>query len=191
MTFSAFLLFWGRVSDLYSAKPVFTYGFIVLGVLNLVISFLPDKYSFFVLRAISGIAGACLIPASFRLIAAVFEPDELGKAFTLYSMSGPIANTSGIIVAGFIDMAPGTGQAAAWRWFFRMLAIMILPVAVASLFFVPAPTGDDAGVEGKWKRLDLVGVMTWVSSPPDQVTNEVQHAISHHLPHSRTHARSV
>jgi predicted MFS family arabinose efflux permease len=60
VTFSAFLLFWGRMSDLFSPKHVFAYGFIALGVLNLVISFLPDKYSFFVIRAISGIAGAAL-----------------------------------------------------------------------------------------------------------------------------------
>jgi hypothetical protein len=32
VTFAAFLLFWGRVSDLYSAKPVFLYGFAGLGV---------------------------------------------------------------------------------------------------------------------------------------------------------------
>jgi MFS family permease len=79
VTFGAFLLLWGRVADLYSAKPVFCYGFLGLGVMNLIISFLPDRYSFFVLRAISGIFGACLIPAAFRLIVAVFEPDELGK----------------------------------------------------------------------------------------------------------------
>jgi MFS family permease len=28
VTFAAFLLLWGRVSDLYSAKPVFAYGFL-------------------------------------------------------------------------------------------------------------------------------------------------------------------
>jgi MFS family permease len=106
VTFAAFLLFWGRVSDLYSAKPVFAYGFLSLGVLSLVISFLPDRYSFFVIRAISGIAGATLIPASFRLIVAVFEPHELGKAFTIYSSVGAIANSTGVIVAGFIEYIP-------------------------------------------------------------------------------------
>lgn len=106
VTFAAFLLLWGRVSDLYSAKPVFSFGFIALGVLSLVISFLPDKYSFFVVRAISGIAGATLIPASFRLIVAIFEPHELGKAFTIYSSVGAIANSTGVIIAGLIEYIP-------------------------------------------------------------------------------------
>jgi MFS family permease len=106
------------VSDLYSAKPVFAYGFLSLGALSLIISFLPDRYSFFVIRAISGIAGATLIPASFRLIVAVFEPHELGKAFTVYSSVGAIANSTGVIVAGFIEYIPnGTSFLSRWmRW---------------------------------------------------------------------------
>jgi MFS family permease len=164
VTFSSFLLFWGRVSDLYSAKPVFSYGFVALGILNLIISFLPDKYSFFVIRAISGIAGAALIPAAFRLIVAVFEPHELGKAFTLYGMSGALANVTGIIIAGFLSFDEATGQKAAWRFFFRLLAVMILPAAVASLYFIPKPQGAIADVEGKWKRLDLVGAFSMLAA---------------------------
>jgi MFS family permease len=160
VTFSAFLLFWGRVSDLYSAKPVFAWGFAALGVLNLIISFLPDKYSFFVIRALSGVAGAALIPAAFRLIVAVFEPHELGKAFTLYGMSGVLANVSGIIVAGFLSFDTATDQKAAWRFFFRLLAVMIIPAAVASFIYIPKTQGSIANIEGKWKRLDLVGAFS-------------------------------
>jgi len=115
VTFGAFLLFWGRVSDLYSAKPVFCYGFVVLGCLQLVISFLPDRFSFFIFRAISGIAGACLIPSSYRLITALFEKEELGKAFTLFGMSGALANVTGTIAAGLVSYIPTHGQGAAWR----------------------------------------------------------------------------
>jgi MFS family permease len=157
VTFAAFLLFWGRVSDLYSAKPVFSYGFILLGLINLVISFVPDKYSFFVLRAISGVAGACLVPAAFRLIVQVFEPEELSKAFTLYGLSGPLGNVTGSIIAGFIQYIPNGGQMSAWRWFFRILCIMILPVAVGSLYLIPNSKGSNADTESKWKRLDLLG----------------------------------
>ena len=162
-TFSAFLLFWGRVSDLFSAKPVFSYGFVTLGVLDLIISFMPNRYAFFVLRAISGIAGACLIPASYRLIVAVFEPQELGLAFTLFGMSGALANVTGLIVAGFVSYIPTHGQGEAWRWFFRILAIVILPVAVGSLFWIPKPSGGLAHVDNKVKRLDLVGAFSMLA----------------------------
>jgi len=115
VTFSAFLLFWGRVSDLYSAKPVFSFGFLALGILDIVISFLPDRFSFFILRAVSGIAGSALIPASYRLITAVFEKHELSKAFTLFGMAGAISNVTGVIGAGAISYVPTHGQGAPWR----------------------------------------------------------------------------
>lgn len=160
VTFAAFLLFFGRVSDLYSPRPVFVYGFTGLGLLSLVISFLPEKYSFFVLRALSGIFGACLIPSSYRLIVYVFETKELELAFTLYGVSGAIANVAGIVVAGFVAYIPQGGQMQDWRWFFRILAIIILPAALLSFKLVPhvvgmqyeCPEGDT-----KLKRLDLVG----------------------------------
>jgi MFS family permease len=158
VTFAAFLLFWGRVSDLYSAKPVFAYGFTALGVLSLVISFLPDMYSFFVLRAIAGIAGSALIPSSYRLITEVFEAHELGRAFTLFGMSGALANVTGVIIAGVIDLIPLHGQGASWRWFFRVVAVIIIPFAVAALIYIPTRRGSDSDSEtAKWKRLDLPG----------------------------------
>ena len=129
-TFSAFLLFWGRVSDLVSAKSVFSFNFMALGILNLVISFLPDKYSFFVVRVISGIAGAALIPASYRLIVAIFEPQELCKAFIVYGISSVLANTSGIVVAALLEFIANEGQMVAWRWFFRILAAVIVSPSI-------------------------------------------------------------
>ncbi len=137
---------------------MFSFGFIALGIINLVISFLPDKFSFFVLRAISGVAGATLIPAAFRIIVVIFEPHELNKAFTIYGLSGALANVSGLMIAGFISYIPGSGQMTDWRWFFRLMAFVILPCAAGSLFWIPKPRGDAAHVESKWKRLDLVGI---------------------------------
>lgn len=130
-TFAAFLLFWGRMADIYSAKSVFVYGFIALGLMNLVLSFLADKYSFLIIRALSGIAAAAVIPAGYRLIVSIFEPKELGKALALYGMSGGLANVLGNIGAGAIDMIPATGQMVGWRWFFRITAALIVSFATA------------------------------------------------------------
>ncbi|KAL1407455.1 hypothetical protein Q8F55_006888 [Vanrija albida] len=164
---AAFLLFWGRVSDLYSTKPVFTYGFVVLGLLSLVISFLPDKYSFFVIRGLSGIAGSALIPSSYRLIVACFEPHELGRAFTVYGMAGAFSNIAGTILGAVIALIPGTGQMANWRWFFRIISIIILPASLAAHRLIPKLRGHDAASVNprpKWKRLDLPGALMMLTA---------------------------
>ena len=120
VTFASFLLFWGRFADLYSPKPVFCYGFLGLGILNLIISFLTDKYSFLILRAISGISAAALIPSSYRLITAVFEEHELPRAFTVYSLSGALGASFGVQIGGLVELIPYGGQMNGWRWYFRI-----------------------------------------------------------------------
>ncbi|KAL7422343.1 hypothetical protein Q5752_002989 [Cryptotrichosporon argae] len=166
VTFASFLLFWGRVADLYSAKPVFAWGFLGLGITNLIISFMPEQYSYFIFRAISGIFGAATIPSAFRLILAIFEPDELSVALTLFGLSGALANVTGLVIGGFFGFITAGGQMSAWRWFFRMITIVICPFAFASFVLVPKTKGDraDECTDGKWKRLDLVGSFLMLAS---------------------------
>ncbi|KAK8854629.1 hypothetical protein IAR55_003368 [Kwoniella newhampshirensis] len=167
VTFAAFLLFWGRVSDLYSAKPVFAYGFLLLGLINLIISFMTDKYAYFIFRALSGIAGAATIPSAFRLILAIFEPEELSLALTLFGLSGALANITGLVLAGFFGFITADGQNAAWRWFFRMITIIIVPFAFAAITLVPKTKGDKADKctsRDKFKRLDLIGSFSMLVS---------------------------
>ena len=125
MTFASFLLFWGRMADLYSPKLIFCYGFLVFGILNLIVSFLVDKYSFLVFRGLAGVSAAALIPASYRLITAIFEAHELPRAFTVYSLSGSIAGATGVMFGGVMMLIPGGGQMAGWRWFFRIIAAIM------------------------------------------------------------------
>lgn len=112
---------------------VFSYGFLAFGVLNLVISFLTDQIAFFVLRGISGVAAACLIPASYRLISAVFTHEELPRAFTIYTLCGALGAGLGVPLGGIVQLIPGGGQMSGWRWYFRITTI-IMSVEPSSSF---------------------------------------------------------
>lgn len=58
-TFAVFLLFAGRLSDLFPAEIVFEAGFFLLGIFTLVTSFVThSKYGFLILRGIGGVCGA-------------------------------------------------------------------------------------------------------------------------------------
>ncbi|ORY35678.1 major facilitator superfamily domain-containing protein [Naematelia encephala] len=168
VTFASFLLFWGRVSDLYSAKPVFAWGFLGLGIINLIISFMPNQYAYFVFRAISGIFGAATIPSAFRLILAIFEPEELQVALTIFGLSGALANVTGLLIGGFFGFITAGGQMAGWRWFFRFITIVIVPFSFAAFTMVPKTKGDKAEEvvdrADKFKRLDIVGCFSMLVS---------------------------
>lgn len=167
VTFASFLLFWGRVADLYSAKAVFAYGFLGLGATNLVISFMPNQFAYFIFRALSGIAGAATIPSAFRLILALFEPKELNIALTIFGLSGAIANVTGLVIAGFFGFITANDQQAGWRWFFRMMAIVIVPFGVSALTLIPQSAGklvEQLSPRDKLKRLDIVGCFMMLAS---------------------------
>ena len=55
LTLAAFLLTGGRVSDVWSAKPVFCLGLVIVGAFSIGIGFVKTKAGMFVLRALSGI----------------------------------------------------------------------------------------------------------------------------------------
>lgn len=65
LSFAAFLLVAGRLADTFQVRILFLTGLIGLGSLCLVTSFITNnKYGFFVIRGISGLCGALIIPAA-------------------------------------------------------------------------------------------------------------------------------
>jgi hypothetical protein len=59
LTFASVLLFAGRLADLFPAQIVFEAGFLALGIISLVTSFVTSsKFGFLILRGIGGICGA-------------------------------------------------------------------------------------------------------------------------------------
>lgn len=71
---------------------------------------------------------------------------------------------TGVIVAGFIEYIPYHNQMAPWRWFFRIVSIVALPVAAGSLVWIPKPRGAAANAGNKFKRLDLVGAFLMLAA---------------------------
>lgn len=72
----------------------------------------------------SGLAGSALVPSAYRLIASNIPKEERGVAYTLYGMTGSIANVSGNLIAGAVAMIAGSGQMRHFRWFFRIVCIL-------------------------------------------------------------------
>ncbi|KAK1922228.1 major facilitator superfamily domain-containing protein [Papiliotrema laurentii] len=162
--FASFLLLFGKVADLYSAKPVFTFGFLFCGLSSILISFMTDQYAFYVFRALYGIRAAATIPSAFRLILAVFPAGEVQMALGLFSLSAALANTTGLIIGGLFGLIDQTGQMAAWRWYFRAVAMISIPCALAAHLVAPWTGSTHPDVTRKWKYLDLPGCLLILSA---------------------------
>ena len=107
LSFSAFLLFAGRLSDLFPAQIVFEAGFAVLGIFSLVTSFVTtNKYGFLVLRGLGGVSGAMTIPSAYHLLVHMFpEPKEQQAKLSLLGLAGASGNVLGLVIAGLCMLA--------------------------------------------------------------------------------------
>ncbi|WVW83145.1 hypothetical protein I302_105163 [Kwoniella bestiolae CBS 10118] len=156
LCFAAFLLFAGRLADLFPAQIVFEAGFFILGILSLVTSFVTsNKYGFLILRGLGGIAGAMTIPSAYHLTVHMFpEPKEQQGKLALLGMAGAVGNVLGLVLAGICMLAN-------YRWFFRVLAILCVLFTVICIFLLPftGSTYIPDPSTPRWKRLDIIGVL--------------------------------
>ncbi|KAG8693514.1 hypothetical protein FRC09_010458 [Ceratobasidium sp. 395] len=146
-TFASFLLISGRISDVYSPKPVFVLGTGFFGLTTLAGGFPHDKISFLVLRALQGIGASLTIPSSLNLIVQMF-PDrrEQGRAFGWYSSWPAVLGT----MVGAILV-----QYASWRWIFWLISIIAIPISIACVLLIPKTPRNP---EHKKTKFDFVGV---------------------------------
>ncbi|KAL1410667.1 hypothetical protein Q8F55_004686 [Vanrija albida] len=154
LSFAATLLFAGRLADLYPPSIVYVAGFLGLGIFYLVISFVKDQYTFFVLRALSAGAGVLAIPTSVNMIVQMFpESTQQAKMLAMFGMSGALGNTSAFILAGLFLLLD-------WRWYFRFIAFLVIPFALLAFFLMPKTEAvtKSASAKEKWRRMDLGGV---------------------------------
>ncbi|KAI0791401.1 MFS general substrate transporter [Abortiporus biennis] len=157
LTFAAFLLISGRISDIYSPKYAFVIGAFVLGVFSIGAGFSPDKITLIVLRALSGICASLTIPSALTLLVNLFpEPAEQGRALGLFGGCGAIGNALGLIIGAiFVEFAT-------WRWVFWFVAVVSIPISGACLLLIPANAAQENRVQNpngpRWKSLDIGGV---------------------------------
>ncbi|WOO83271.1 Drug resistance protein [Vanrija pseudolonga] len=159
LAFASTLLFAGRLADLFPPNIIYTIGFFGLGVFYLIISFMTNDYAFYVLRALSGLLAVLTVPSSINMIIQMYpEPEEQAKKLGLFGMSGALANTIALVLAGaFVT--------ASWRWYFRFIAILVIPFSVGAWFLMPRTKAVAEDIKGseKWKRMDLVGVFIMIA----------------------------
>ncbi|WWD03085.1 hypothetical protein V865_001131 [Kwoniella europaea PYCC6329] len=157
LCFGAFLLFAGRLSDLFPAQIIFEAGFLGLGVISLITSFVTSsKYGFLILRGLGGICGAMTIPSAFHLTVHMFPtPEEQQKKLALMSLAGGLGNVLGLVLAGLC-------MEASYKWFFRLIAIICITFTIATIILLPY-TGSSYSTKHdpipRWRRMDVPGVI--------------------------------
>ena len=145
VTLSALLLLGGSAGDRYGRRSMFVAGLGGFVVASVLCGLAPGVGFLIVARALQGVAGALLVPASLSIISSVFDGDDRGRAIGAWSGLAAVAGAAGPLAGGWLV------DAGSWRLIF-FLNVHVAAVAVAiALHHVPETSDDDAG------PLDMTG----------------------------------
>ncbi|OUC93360.1 MFS transporter [Streptosporangium minutum] len=149
IAFGGLLLLGGRLSDLFGARKVFTTGWIILIAGSIVAAAAGNVWIEIGGRAVQGVGGALIAPASMTLLMMLFghNPRELGKAMALYGAAAPAGGTAGVFLGGVIT------EYLSWPWVF----IVYVPIGLATLAAVPALLPS---VQGRRGSVDVLGAVS-------------------------------
>jgi EmrB/QacA subfamily drug resistance transporter len=149
LTFAGFLLLGGRAADLYGRRRVFMSGLALFSVASLLGGFATNSAELTAARAVQGLGGAVLSPATLTLIITTFSGARLAKALGMWGAVAGAGGAVGSILGGVLTAT------LSWRWvLFVNVPIGIAAFVVAGMFLAER-RGQDSSV-----RLDVAGAVT-------------------------------
>jgi EmrB/QacA subfamily drug resistance transporter len=156
LTFAGFLLLGGRAADLFGRRRVYLFGLVLFAAASLVGGFAQSSGWLTAARAVQGVGGAVLSPATLTIIVTSFSGARLAKALGLWSAVAGAGGAAGVILGGVLTAE------LSWRWvLFVNVPIGIATMAVAMAFLTESRhhTEAPAGPVPR-RRLDVGGAVT-------------------------------
>ncbi|MGH3081606.1 MAG: DHA2 family efflux MFS transporter permease subunit [Gaiellaceae bacterium] len=148
LAFGGFLLLGGRAADLLGRRKVFMFGMVLFTGGSLACGLADSGTQLIIFRAVQGLGGAIVSPATLAIISDSFRHDqaERNKAFGIWGAVAGSGAAAGVLLGGILVEYLG------WE------AIFFVNVPVGVAIFALAPTLISEGrVEGADRRVDILG----------------------------------
>jgi len=108
LTFAGFLLLGGRAADLFGRRRMFVAGTVIFSGASLLCAIAPSSETLVAARAVQGIGGAVISPATLAIITTSFdEGGPRNRALGAWGAIGAIGATSGVLLGGVLTEAFG------------------------------------------------------------------------------------
>ncbi|HWD69532.1 MAG TPA: MFS transporter [Solirubrobacteraceae bacterium] len=151
ITFAGFLLLGGRAGDLIGRRPVFLTGTVAFALCSLICALSDSQTTLLIARALQGLAGALLSPATLSIItAATPEGPQRTRALGIWGAVGGLGASSGAILGGLLTQTLG------WQAIFAINVPIGAVVMLGALRLVPAIGPRDVEAE---RHFDLSGAL--------------------------------
>jgi EmrB/QacA subfamily drug resistance transporter len=153
LTFAGFLLLGGRAADLWGRRRLFLIGVAVFSLTSLVGGLAQNGAELVGARALQGLGGAILSPATLTILTTTFtEPRARTRALGLWSAVAGAGGATGVIAGGVLT------DLLSWRWILFINVPIGVAVIVAARFAI-----SESHAEGPRPTLDWLGALTVTS----------------------------
>ncbi|MDB5052175.1 MAG: EmrB/QacA subfamily drug resistance transporter [Bacilli bacterium] len=142
----------GRVSDLFGRKIVFTVGTILFLFGSILSGLSQSMEQLIIFRAIQGIGAGALIPVTYTIIGDIFSLEQRARVQGYISAVWGIAGILGPLTGGLLV------DYVSWRWIFYFN----IPFGIISLFLLISALHEK--FERKSRHIDYWGVLTFTAS---------------------------
>lgn len=148
LTFAGFLLLGGRAADLFGRRRVYVLGVALFTLASLVGGLAPNAGVLTAARAIQGVGGAIMSPATLTIILTTFAGPRLPKALGAWSAVAGAGGAAGSLLGGVLT------QWLSWRWVLLVNVPIGAVLIVLSLRYLHELRGADTH-----RKLDLPGAV--------------------------------
>ncbi len=136
----------GRLADIYGRKRLFVIGVILMTGASLLATFAWSAPALILFRVVQGAGGAMIFTTSVTIVAAIFPPDQRGRALGITLASVYTGLSIGPFIGGILTTYFG------WRSIF----LVIIPLGLMVLWLTSAKIHDE-WIDARGARFDLAG----------------------------------
>jgi EmrB/QacA subfamily drug resistance transporter len=148
LTFAGFLLLGGRAADYFGRRHVYLIGMAIFTLASIGAGVAQNGTEMVTVRAIQGVGGAILSPATLTIIITTFRGTRLPKALGAWSAVAGAGGAVGALLGGIL-----TGLVS-WRWIFFINVPLGLIAGVAAALYLQELRNKDATA-----KLDITGAV--------------------------------
>jgi MFS family permease len=152
-----FLLFFGRVADLFGRRLLFLLSLAFFSIFLLITGFATNAYFLDVFCGLLGLSSAASVPPAIGKLGAVYNKPSRRKnrAFACFSAGNPVGFVLGAFISGV------TMQISTWRTAFWVMAVIYAFFFLAAWWTTPLDTEQTLGGLNMetFVKFDLLGAL--------------------------------
>lgn len=148
IVFAAFLIVFGRFTDLVGRRRIFLGGVVLFTVASALCAWSPTVTALVLARVVQALGAAMLVPASLALVVAAYPAGRRAHAIGLWGASAAVAAGLGPPIGGLVVELGG------WEWAFLLnIPVGVVTVVVAGRVLV------ESRAPGRRKMPDVTGAL--------------------------------